>query len=1110
MFLAAGGHMGERMRARRWAQSPLGMPEAWPQGLRVAVGIMLSSPHPVFIVCGPELLVLYNDACIPIAGERHPEALGQPLAKVCPADGAEVVALVRSALNGQPACAENLCMNTQRHGHVEQSWFTLSCSPLRDDDGTVLGVFCTCLETTSAMVAQQRVQFQLRLGERLSELSDVEDIRRVAAQELARGLNVAQVGYAVNAADFVRPPRPEQERAVLEQPIDWHTFGPHLLADLEAGTSLRVYDWSTDLRTSRNAGPFPAVGVMLVPLIQQAKLISVLYVCAHGPRHWNDMELVLAEDVALRTRLASQRARAVQARRAAEDALKQQLLSEANRLRELFALAPSFMAVLRGPEHVFELTNDALTRLVGRSELIGKAIRTALPELEGQRLFELLDEVYASGAPRVAEEWPIRVAHSAPELRFVSFVYQPLFASDGTTQGVFVIGHDITAQRRAHEALREQDARLRLALRAARMAEITIHYPDGKVTHSPSCAELFGYPADEQLTLEHLRARYHPGDALGIHRARDELWKSHNDFLATTHRVVWPDGTTRWLAVRGKLERAADGKPESITAVYIDITQQQRALQALQQSEAQFRVFAQAMPNLVWATNAAGEVEWMNDRFYEYMGVDPQQSPPMHRLDVIHPDELSPVTERWTAAMASGTVFESEMRVKNLHGEYRWFIARALPMVDEQGKVTRWIGSGTDIHDQKVVAAELATLNATLESRVEERSRELRLAEQALRHAQKMEAVGQLTGGIAHDFNNLLTGIIGSLEIMQRRMASGRMDDTERFMNAALSSANRAAALTQRLLAFSRQQQLDAKPLQLNDLVRSLNELLGRTMTENISLHLDLHPQLWLTEADRNQLESALLNITINARDAMPSGGRVTISTSNLHLQAEEASRYRELPPGDFVLLRVSDTGTGMSPEVLERAFDPFFTTKPVGQGTGLGLSMIYGFAKQSRGHVRLESELGCGTTLCLYLPRYEGDLPATEAPSGVELPRAQAGESVLIVEDDAAVRMLVVDVLEELGYCFIEAADSTAALPLLQSNAGLDLLITDVGLPGMNGRELAQLARKHRPDLKVLFITGYAEYAPGLLEPGMQLVKKPFALEALARKIREMLRQNS
>jgi signal transduction histidine kinase/CheY-like chemotaxis protein len=397
----------------------------------------------------------------------------------------------------------------------------------------------------------------------------------------------------------------------------------------------------------------------------------------------------------------------------------------------------------------------------------------------------------------------------------------------------------------------------------------------------------------------------------------------------------------------------------------------------------------------------------------------------------------------------------------------------------------------------------------TLEQQVEERTAQLRSNEEALRQSQKMEAVGQLTGGIAHDFNNMLTGIIGSLELLRRRLARGRLDDLDSLIDLGVTSANRAAGLTHRLLAFSRRQSLDSKPVEINQLVTSMGELLQRSLNESIVLDMQLSGQLWTAEADPNQLESALLNLALNARDAMPDGGRLVVETRNRHLDNVFTAAYGTLTPGDYVELSVSDTGCGMPENVISRAFDPFFTTKPIGQGTGLGLSMIYGFARQSHGHVTLHSEVGKGTTVSLFLPRFVGEVTA-DAPLDSTLPPfANAGETVLIVEDDPAVRVLVSQVLSELGYAFVEAADADSALPIIESGQRIDLLISDVGLPGMNGRQLAEIGRQIRPDLKVLFITGYAEHAAvrgGFLDPGMQLITKPFTFDLLTAKVREMI----
>lgn len=398
----------------------------------------------------------------------------------------------------------------------------------------------------------------------------------------------------------------------------------------------------------------------------------------------------------------------------------------------------------------------------------------------------------------------------------------------------------------------------------------------------------------------------------------------------------------------------------------------------------------------------------------------------------------------------------------------------------------------------------------TLEQQVEERTAQLRSNEEALRQSQKMEAVGQLTGGIAHDFNNMLTGIIGSLELLRERVARGKLDDLDSLIDLGVTSANRAAGLTHRLLAFSRRQSLDSKPVEINRLVTSMGELLQRSINESIRLDMRLATDLWTAEADPNQLESALLNLVINARDAMPGGGRLCVETTNRHLDSVFTAAYGTLKPGDYVELSVSDTGCGIPESVMGRVFDPFFTTKPIGQGTGLGLSMIYGFARQSHGHVTIHSEVGKGTTVSLFLPRFIGEVVADAVVDPALLPFANAGETVLIVEDDPAVRVLVSAVLKELGYGFVEAVDANTAVPIIESEQRIDLMISDVGLPGMNGRQLAEIGRQIRPELKVLFITGYAEHAAvrgGFLDPGMQLITKPFTFDLLTAKVREMIR---
>ena len=451
-----------------------------------------------------------------------------------------------------------------------------------------------------------------------------------------------------------------------------------------------------------------------------------------------------------------------------------------------------------------------------------------------------------------------------------------------------------------------------------------------------------------------------------------------------------------------------------------------------------------------------------------------------------HPDDRL-ATRQEIARLAEGRrTIDFENRFRTRDGHHRSFSWTAVPM---KGKL---YCSARDITEQKAATENLAR------------------TEQALRQSQKMEAVGQLTGGLAHDFNNLLTGITGALELLSTRVAQGRYKDVDRYVQAAQGAAKRAAALTHRLLAFSRQQTLDPKPTDANQLVSGMEELIQRTVGPAIEVQVVAAKHLWSTLVDPNQLENAVLNLCINARDSMPDGGRLTIETGNLELDAR-AVRDRDLPPGQYLAISVTDTGTGMSPEVIAKAFDPFFTTKPLGQGTGLGLSMIYGFAKQSGGQVRIHSHEGLGTTMRILLPRYLGAVRDAEmAPELVEAPRAKVGETVLVVDDEPTIRMLVMEVLEDLGYAAIEAADGASGLAVLRSDARVDLLVTDVGLPGgMNGRQMADVARASRPDLKVLFITGYAENAVvgnGHLDPGMHVMTKPFAMDALANRIKELI----
>ncbi|MBO9096867.1 response regulator [Rhizobium sp. L245/93] len=457
--------------------------------------------------------------------------------------------------------------------------------------------------------------------------------------------------------------------------------------------------------------------------------------------------------------------------------------------------------------------------------------------------------------------------------------------------------------------------------------------------------------------------------------------------------------------------------------------------------------------------------------------------------EIIHPDDLPTTGETVATLMSGQPVHQFQVRLLKADGTAIPFAWSAVP--DPTPGSNNFFTVGRDISEQ--VAAEA----------------DLKLVQDALRQAQKMESIGQLTGGIAHDFNNLLGGISGSLEMLQKRVEQGRYSEVDKYINAAQGASKRAAALTHRLLAFSRRQTLDPKPTDVNRLVDGLFDLIARTVGPQIEMEIIGAGDPWYTLVDPNQLENALLNLCINARDAMPDGGKLTIQSSN-HEFAGRAATERNLAPGPYLAVCVIDTGAGMTDEVQERAVDPFFTTKPLGQGTGLGLSMIYGFVRQSGGQIRIESEVGKGTTICLYLPRFRGLLEDGGEAVLQSAPSVMGKETVLVVDDEPSIRMLAVDILNDLGYRTLEAEDGPSGLKVLEQYPQIELLVTDVGLPGgMNGRQVADAARAVKPSLKVLFITGYAEtsvWKEGSPEKGMQVLTKPFTVDGLAQKVGELL----
>lgn len=536
---------------------------------------------------------------------------------------------------------------------------------------------------------------------------------------------------------------------------------------------------------------------------------------------------------------------------------------------------------------------------------------------------------------------------------------------------------------------------------------------------------------------------------------------------------------------------------------------------ALRTSEAQHRQSLQQIPSFAAVVKEPDQViQYVNDAFVALFGERDYIGRPAE--DVLPELTGQNFFEPLNKAFSDGHAYTIKAMPIHLLGrnEKRFIDLVYQPTKTSLGQVIGVFIGGSDVTERVVAETRLLELNATLESRVEIRTLELMRTEEALRQSQKMEAVGQLTGGLAHDFNNLLAGISGALELTQIKLQQERFSDIARYTTLAQSAVKRASALTHRLLAFSRRQTLDPKPTNVNKLVNGMLEMIQRTVGPAIEIKVLSAANLWTALVDPSQLENALLNLCINARDAMPEGGHIVIETANESINAIVAHQHN-MPTGNYLKLCVTDTGSGMPPEVVERVFEPFFTTKPLGEGTGLGLSMIYGFAQQSGGRVHIDSRLGHGTQVCVYLPQHDSEaIEETKVNSAVALPQTDCGATVLVVDDEPTVRALIADILDEMGYTTIEAGDSAAGLKILQSNVQIDLLVSDVGLPGgMNGRQMADAARVFRPELDVLFITGYAEsavFSNAELEPGMSVMTKPFSVEVIAQRIRKIVERNS
>lgn len=780
-LFAGSGEVHSLLRNEDFVSSLDYPPQDWPQTLRNMVGLILDCKFPMFVLWGEKHNCLYNDAYIPILDDRHPTAFGAPFQEIFPEIWADCATLIERAYAGDSVFIEDFPLVIARHGHPEQTYFTFSYSPIREESGAIVGMYCVCNETTEKVLVEKRQAFNLSMADHLRLLSDPAEIMAKAAELLAKQLAADRVVFAdLDGATGKVTYHTNYSEGVLTPVVgDWNitSFGRSMGELLQSGQTQVYEDVFLDHRTNdpgalKNFALIKMRSGIVVSAFRQGDLVSALIVGHSKPRIWRQYEIILVEDVAARAWKALERSRA-------EEARVKQRAAETKRMRSIFEQAPGFVALVTEPNHVFALVNVAYYQLVGHREIVGKPVREALPEVEGQGFFEMLDRVYRTGEEVVGRAQTLRVQrhlNSEPEERVVDFVFQPVRDANGDVYGVIAQGNDVTERVEAERAVRE--------------------------------------------------------------------------------------------------------------------------------------------------------------------------------------------------------------------------------------------------------------LNETLEERVAARTAELEHAHEQLRQSQKMEAVGQLTGGLAHDFNNILASVVANLELMQLKLAQGRTSDLARHIEGAMAASERAIALTHRLLAFSRRQTLAPKVLDVNELVTSMVGMIQGAVGPSVQVITELEEAAWKTKCDVNQLENTLLNLAINARDAMPNGGTLTIATANSDKSASSRATPKDAPAGRHVLISVTDTGTGMTEEVASRAFDPFFTTKPIGQGTGLGLSMIFGFVKQSGGHIRLHSAVGRGTSVCVYLPCHEGEIDAAvdRAPQA-EVEPFPAAATVLVIDDERALRELLCEALRDLGYTTVEAGAAQEGL---------------------------------------------------------------------------------
>ncbi len=1146
--------MGAAMRAHDWSASPLGDPSTWPQPLRSAVGLILDSRFPMFVAWGTDLGFLYNDAYASILGDKHPAALGARFHDIWSEIWPEISPLIDAAMAGVATWQEDLPLTMNRHGFDERTWFTFSYSPARDEQGAVAGMFCACTETTGQVLAE-------------AALRESEARANGVLEGMAEGFVLVDREFRVLAINAEALKLELRARDEIIGRTHWEVWPETRESELgrlyRRAMSERVpvslehrYVWPNGRQAWLEMRCYPSGDglAMFYRDISDRKISE-----DNQQFHFDLGERLrrLTNPVAVTSTAAEYLGRHLRVARVG--------YGEIDEAQEMVAVARDWtqaaMPSLAGKARLLDGFGPVLV-----SDL--KAGRTLVVEdFRGDpRAGDAYAEAWTAIGTRAFIVVPLV---RGGRLRAIFYLHEP--QPRAWSQEDVELAR--TAAERTWEAVERASAEAALLASEAQFEAIANSIdqmvwstrPDGfHDYYNQRWYDYTGVPEDS-TDGEAWNGMFHPDD-------QERAWACWRNSLATgepyqiEYRLRHRSGEYRW--VTGRAQPVCD-EYGSITRWYgtcTDIHELKCAEQALRESRDQLAAESQALEILnATGTQVAADlglkslvqrvvdagVALTGARFGAFFYNVLDEAGARYMLYALAGAERSQFDDfgmpRATSVFAptfhgEGVVRSADILADTRYGKntphkgmpeghlpVRSYLA--VPVVSRNGEVIGGLFFGHDetgvfteraervmtgLAAQAAIAIDNARLfddvqraNAELEDRVRSRTAELEQAHEALRQSQKMEAVGQLTGGIAHDFNNMLAVVIGSLDLLGRRLGTADAR-ARRYVDAATDGARRAALLTQRLLAFSRQQPLRPEAIDVGKLVTGMSDLIRGSLGSDIRFETVLAGGGWRAHADPNQLENVLLNLAVNARDAMPEGGRLTVETQNAHLDARYAAAHLGVPPGQYVLIAVTDTGSGMPEAVIARAFDPFFTTKEVGKGTGLGLSQVYGFVKQSGGHVKIYSEPGQGTTVKVYLPRLlNAAEDAPEEASAPGLPTGDAQEIILIVEDEPAVRQFSVDALGELGYRVLEADGAATALRLLDLHPEITLMFTDVVMPDINGRRLADEARARRPDLKVLFTTGYTRNAVvhnGVLDSGVELIGKPFTVEELAAKVRDLL----